>query len=229
MNTNKNIEDMLMSFINSLGISYYNLHIWWSYFFKKDKEDFFNWKSDVDVIVVIKKTKKNIKALSNIFNYDILQAFDEWYFDILNFNHRYGKWRNVYNIKFISISLFYKIINFQKLNFKSFRKHSLAQVKQQTLFYSNNPIYPYITHIYKEKEFKWLWYELLYKCNPFQNWVYYLTDLLSMLVFSINLVDDLKIKTKIETSKWYNIVVSQNKNQVNNMLKYHTNKWILSL
>lgn len=226
---NRSIEDKLVSFIKGLGISNYSLYIGWSYFFKKGKEDFFNGKSDVDVVVVIKKINKNINALTSVFDKSVLKAFEKWYFDILNLNYRYGEWRNVYNIKFMSISLFHKIINFEKLDFKSFRQKNLGQFKPNTLFYGNSLIHPYIIHRYKEKKHKDVWYELLYKCSPSKNWVYYLTDLLSMLVFSINLVDNLRINSKLTSSKWYNIVRSSNKGYINNMLRYYIDKWILKL
>lgn len=228
MNMNREIKKRLLSFLRYLKITHYSLYIWWSYFFKHSQEDFFNWKSDIDVVVVIKKIDSNMTALLKIFDETVLCAFFEWYFDILNFNYRYGVWRNVYNIKFMSIKLFYRILAFKKLNFKSFRMNSLSQIKQQTIFYSNDLNYPCMMHTYKECKFNEYWYELLYNCSPFQKGRYYLTDLLSMLVFSFNIKDLLNVNWKLRSSKWYQVVMQAGENHMN-MLRYYLDKWIAPL
>lgn len=141
---------------------------------EKGKFDrYFNGESDIDLIVVLNKEKE---FLEEKFEKNVILDFENGYFDVLNYSCKYHIGRNVFNIKYIKKENFPKICSFSRINFRSFRKHSL-KCKKNTKMYGEDG---YINFKYIEKSFK-DYYILEYNIDL--NHKYYITDIHSMLLF----------------------------------------------
>lgn len=188
---NKAIINISEEFIKNLNLRDFAVFISGSFFFVNQVgyEQFTNGKSDIDIIIICKKNDYLEKSLGNIFCRKVVKKFLKKEYSILNYSYRYGKQRNVLHIKFVSYELFKSIINLKKLSFKSFRRKSLAKKKRAALFMSNSPDsinFPYIEDKIDSG------YLLTYQFNPTKSRKFFLSDIHSLILFSICMFDSIK-------------------------------------
>lgn len=190
---NNDIIVILEKFISNLKLEDYAIFIGGSFFFinKTKQERFFDGRSDVDVIVVCRKNTCLQESLEKIFPREIIEKFIRREYAILNYSYPYGDGRNILHIKFISYELFISIISLKQLTFKSFRKESLSCKKKYTQFTSNDGDSLKFIFVEEKIEFGYL---LDYKFNPIQNRKLFLSDIHSLVLFSICIFDSLNVR-----------------------------------
>jgi hypothetical protein len=186
-------KDKLLNLMNGLGLLECSIFIAGSYFFTAKKTMCFsNGNSDIDVFVVCPIKYQTQKSLLQVLPVSVVNGFMERYFDIANFTYQYGQGRNAFNIKFMSEQLFREIAELGKIRFKSFRRTSLKG-KEFIQFYCNSVSQP--PHIFRYEEMKNPWgYTLLYKFQTIQEGLIYLSDIHSMVLFSICIQDGCNIE-----------------------------------
>ena len=145
-------------------------------------ENYFNGESDIDCIVVVLENGI-ITQNSKIFERKVLDTFLNNQVDVINYSIVYGKKRNSINIKFIKKENLYKLTDIREVNFKSMRKDSLVRHKPVTKFYGEESE---IEFEYLEKQAGEL-YMIEYHFFTFSNNIFFLCDIHSMLLFSLNI------------------------------------------
>ncbi|MBA4496433.1 hypothetical protein ACFO25_16885 [Paenactinomyces guangxiensis] len=186
-------KEKLLNVINELGLFECSIYIAGSYFFTAKKTmHFINGNSDIDVLVVCPVNGKTRKALLQVLPVSVVHGFMDQYFGIANFTYQYGQGRNAFNIKFMSKQLFREITELGEIQFKSFRSTSLKG-KELIKFYCNNVSWP--PHIFRYEELKNPWgYTLLYRFQMIQDGLIYLSDIHSMVLFSICIQDGCNVR-----------------------------------
>ncbi|MFC1622458.1 hypothetical protein ACFL1Y_00470 [Patescibacteria group bacterium] len=189
--TGKKIIKILEDFIINLDLKDFAVFVGGSFFFlnKAHHNRFINGESDIDTIIVCKKNTALKKTLEKLFDKKVLKKFLNGEYSILNYSYSYGKKRNVLHIKFMSYKLFKDITNLNKLSFKSFRKKSLLKKKKSTLFFSNNANPIIFSYIENKINYGFL---LDYKFNPIQHQKFFLSDVHSLILFSMCMFDSIK-------------------------------------
>lgn len=145
-------------------------------------ENYFNGESDIDCIVVILENGI-ITQNSEMFERKVQDTFLNNQVDVINYSIVYGKKRNSINIKFIKKENLYKLTDIREVNFKSLRKDSLVRHKPVTKFYGEENE---IEFEYLEKQAGEL-YLIEYHFFTFTNNIFFLCDIHSMLLFSLNI------------------------------------------
>ena len=177
----------IRKFLDGVGIVEYAAFIGGSFFFASETDwgRFSNGKSDIDMIVVCKDIGLK-SALLQLFPARMVEGFLNGEYSILNYAHRYGSGRNILHIKFMSRILFETIANLDPISFQSFRKESLAKKKSSASFASNSS--DSAEFYYSEKAIE-DGHILHYRFNPIQDDKFFLSDIHSMILFSICIHD----------------------------------------
>lgn len=193
LSSKEEVAREIKTFLDDTGIAAYAAFIGGSFFFssKADWNRFSNGKSDIDMIVVCKDYSQSKSALLRLFPPSIVEGFLRGEYSILNHAHRYGSGRNVLHIKFMSHSLFESLATLGAVSFLSFRRESLAQRKSSASFSSNGPDSSRFRYLEEEVDGGYL---LHYQFNPVQNNEFFLSDIHSMVLFSICIHDAIDVR-----------------------------------
>ena len=125
---------------------------------------FINGSSDIDTLLIM-KDQSAINDIQSIFNGDIKR--NDIDYDIININYRYGSGRNTLHVKCMNIDVYRQIVNFSKLNLRSYRKTSLVKNKPYANFYTTSSVTPVYRHYYIESPLDDnSGYILTYSLNP---------------------------------------------------------------
>jgi hypothetical protein len=188
------IVEGIKATLREVGIVKYATFIGGSFFFasEADHDRFFNGQSDVDIIVVCADDMNLGIALKTLFPLQIVEKFISGEYSVLNHTLRYGTGRNAFHIKFMSYRVFQNLIDLKPLSFKSFRPESLVKRKAVTSFASNNA--QPCDYSYTEEEIE-NGYILHYQFEPIQDGNFYLSDLHSMILFSVCVLDTINART----------------------------------
>ena len=137
-------------------------------------EQFFNGKSDIDVLIVV---YQDISFYENLFSENIIKSFKDDIINVLNYGYQYGNERNAINIKYIKKKTFFEWISLNEVHFKSYRKYSLSQKKPFMKCYGYNDfiIIPYQEEVVSD------YFILHYDVDLKEE--YYLIDIHSMILF----------------------------------------------
>ncbi len=181
---------ILKKFILDLKIKNPTVFIGGSFFFtSQDKyQRFINGESDVDVIVICKNNNSLEISLRKIFNKNVVRKFLQKKYLILNYSYPYGIKRNVLHIKFMSYELFKSITSLKELSFKSFRREPLTKKKKATFFASNSTKLIHFPYTENKTENSYL---LHYRFNPIQQQNFFLSDIHSLILFSVCVFDSI--------------------------------------
>lgn len=145
-----------------------------------DFSRFNNGKSDIDIIIIL-EDKNSIKKFLNKDEWDL---FINEKIQMLNFTSIYGIGRNQIHIKYISYKDFFRLVNFEKIEYKSWRQFPLSQYKSFEVFPTSNGKEDIMKYSETKSEDS-SGYILKFLYYPFDKGVYRMSNIHSMILNSV--------------------------------------------
>lgn len=184
---------------------------------QEDMARFNNGQSDIDLIIVLKDKRSILHLLDDAQR----SLFLNDKINLINYSFAYGKGRNQINIKYIGIKDFPRLMSFNKIQYKSYRKKPLTKYKPFEEFAASNlqTDKMYYTENYNNQAQGYI-LDFCYK--PINNRVYRFSNIHSMLVTAIIGQDGCLIKNKHNKflKKFLNIFTNLNTEQQKFLFSY---------